>query len=155
MLRIALIGAGSAKERVKTLKYSYMLENVYLYDPLPKNLIPKVLAAADGGIILHGVSRLYRETAMPNKFFDYIAAGLPVIFNFEGPLRDQILTHQAGFYVDYRKPEELSKTLVMLFENPEIGLKAGLRARRMAEEYFDQEKMAEKFVMTLAEVVTA
>ncbi|MHC4525651.1 MAG: glycosyltransferase family 4 protein [Planctomycetota bacterium] len=154
-IAIALIGAGSAKERVKSLKDSYMLENVYLYDPLPKNLIPQVLAAADGGIILHGFSRLYRETAMPNKFFDYIAAGLPVIFNFEGPLRDQILTHQAGFYVDYRKPEELSRTLVMLFENPEIGLEVGIRARRMAEEYFDQEKLAEKFVMTLAEVVTA
>jgi len=151
-IAIALIGAGSAKERVRGLKATHRLDNVYLFDPVPKNMIPKILASADGGIILHGVSRLYRETAMPNKFFDYIAAGLPVVFNFEGPLRDQILGYKAGYYVDYRRPEELSTNLMMLSQNKEACLKAGLNARRMAEECFDQTKMSEKFVKSLTEI---
>jgi len=153
-IAIALIGAGSARDRVKHLKETHCLENIHLFDPVPKSNIPEILAAADGGVILHGVSRLYRETAMPNKFFDYIAAGLPIIFNFEGPLREHILRYKAGYYVDYRRPEQLSDTLGMLSQENDECLKAGRNARKMAQECFDQEKLADRFVKALGEVGT-
>lgn len=151
-IAIALIGAGSAKDRVKRLKETYGLQNVHLFNPVPKSKIPEILGSADGGIILHGVSRLYRETAMPNKFFDYIAAGLPVIFNFEGPLKEQILKYKAGYYVNYRRPEQLSDTLAMLSQRDDECRNSGKNAFKMAKECFDQEKMADRFVKALEEV---
>ena len=88
---MALIGDGSAKQKILKIKDEYQLDNVLIFDPVPKIKLHEILAAADGGIILHGLSATYRETASPNKFYDYVAAGLPVIFNFQGSLKDLII----------------------------------------------------------------
>lgn len=118
-ISIALVGKGSAREEVLKIKDEYHLDNVFMFDPVPKRRLPEVLASADGGLILHGLSPTYRETASPNKFYDYVAAGLPVIFNFQGPLKDLILEKRAGYYVDYQSPEALSDVLLHISQNKE------------------------------------
>lgn len=150
-IAIAMIGDGSAKEKVRQIQRDLQLENVYLFDPVQKKKIPHILAAADGGIILHGISPTYRETAAPNKLFDYMASGLPIIFNFEGPMKDLIVQHRAGYYVDHHCPEDLCNTLINLATNPEECRVAGDNARILAEESFDQKKMAEAFVKALTQ----
>jgi len=150
-IAIAMVGDGSAKEKVQQIKRDFRLGNVYLFDPVQKKEIPHILAAADGGIILHGVSPTYRETAAPNKLFDYIAAGLPIIFNFEGPMRDLLVLHKAGYYVDHRYPENLCNIMIHLASNPIECLNAGRNAHNLAEDFFDQKKMAEVFVKVISQ----
>ena len=48
--------------------------------------------------VLANVPVFYYGTS-PNKFFDYIAAGLPVINNYPGWLAGMIEEHQLGFAV--------------------------------------------------------
>jgi len=150
-ISIALIGEGSAKENVLKMKDEYELDNVLLFDPLPKRKLPDVLASADGGIILHGLSSTYQETAAPNKFYDYIAAGLPVVFNFRGPLRELILEKNAGYYVDHRSPEQLSEIFIHISRNKLEASEFGKNARLMAEEKFDQKKLVVRFEKALVE----
>lgn len=144
-IAIALVGDGSAKEKVAGLIAEYDLSNLLIFRPVERREIPSILAASDGGIILHGVSQTYRETATPNKFFDYVAAGLPVIFNFEGPLKQMILDSKAGYYVDHRFPAQLSEALIYLASHPDECRAAGKRARHLAEAEFDQKRTAKRF----------
>ena len=150
-ISIALIGEGSAKENVLKMKDEYELDNVLLLDTLPKRKLPDVLASADGGIILHGLSPTYQETAAPNKFYDYIAAGLPVVFNFRGPLRELILEKNAGYYVNHRSPEQLSEILIHISRNKSEASEFGKNARLLAEEKFDQKKLVVRFEKALVE----
>jgi len=150
-ISIALIGEGSAKENVLKMKDEYELDNVLLFDPLPKRKLPDVLASADGGIILHGLSPTYQETAAPNKFYDYIAASLPVVFNFRGPLRELILEKNAGYYVDHRYPEQLSEILIHISRNKLEASEFSKNARLLAEEKFDQKKLVVRFEKALVE----
>jgi len=148
-IAIALVGDGSAKEKVREIIKDLNLTNVYTFDPVPKKKIPDILSSANGGIILHGVSPTYRSTAAPNKLFDYLASGLPILFNFEGPMRDLITQYNAGYYVDHRHPEDLCNIMIHLAAHPEECREAGKNARILAEECFDQKKMAQKFVEVL------
>jgi glycosyltransferase involved in cell wall biosynthesis len=143
-ISIALVGNGSAKKDVLKMIAEYHLDNVWIFDPVPKWRLPEILASADGGIILHGLSPTCRETASPNKFYDYIAAGLPLIFNFQGPLKDLILEKRAGYYVDYRSPEQLSEALMHISSNKSEALEFGRNARLLAEK-FDQKKTVVQF----------
>jgi len=150
-ISIALIGKGSAKEDVLKMKDKCHLDNIFMFDPVPKRKLPDILASADGGLILHGLSPTYRETASPNKFYDYIAAGLPIIFNFQGPLKDLILEKRAGYYVDYRSPEQLSDLLLHISRNKSEALEFGKNARHLAEEQFDLKKIVVQFEDVLVE----
>lgn len=152
-ISIALIGEGSAKEKVLKMKYEYELDNVFIFDPVPRRKLPDILASANGGIILHGLSSTYQETAAPNKFYDYIAAGLPVIFNFRGPLRELILEKNAGYYVDHRSPEQLSEMLMHISRNKSEALEFGKNARLLAEDKFDRIKSAEKLERTFEDII--
>lgn len=150
-IAVALVGDGSAREKVVRMKEVYGLDNVFIFDPVQKKDMPRILAAADGGIILHGLSRTYRETAAPNKFYDYIAAGLPIIFNFEGPLKKLILENKSGYYVDHHLPEQLSDILIHLSKKRKEAFRAGKNARRLANEKFDQKQIAIQFGDVLEE----
>ncbi len=150
-ISIALVGKGSAKEKVLEIKDKHHLDNILMFDPVPKRDLPEILASADGGLILHGLSHTYRETASPNKFYDYIAAGLPIIFNFQGPLKDLILEKRAGYYVDYQSPEALTDVLLHISQNKEEALGFGRNARQLAEERFDLKKIVVQFEDVLIE----
>ena len=79
------------------MKDMYQLDNVSMFDPVPKGKLPEILASADGGLILHGSSPTYRETASPNKFYDYISAGLPIVSNYDGDMGELIQRYNVGY----------------------------------------------------------
>lgn len=150
-ISIAIIGEGSAKKEILLIKEKYQLDNVLIFDSVPKKILPGILAAADGGLILHGISPTYRETASPNKFYDYIAAGIPVIFNFQGPLKDLILEERAGYYVDSQSPKHLADVLIHISRNRSEALEFGNNARHLAEKRFDLKNIVVLFEDVLTE----
>jgi glycosyltransferase involved in cell wall biosynthesis len=91
-----LIGAGPKKRLAAEQARREGLKNVDFRDPIPKNDLPELLHACDVG--LHAVSPLpvFQYGMSPNKIFDYMAAGLPVVSNAEGPLRKILADGECG-----------------------------------------------------------
>lgn len=56
--------------------------------------------------------------AEPNKLFEYMAAGLPVIASNFPYWREIIEPARAGITVDPTSPEQISNAMIWLFENP-------------------------------------
>jgi len=54
----------------------------------------------------------------PNKYFDSLASGTPVVLNFEGWLNKKIQINHLGFYQSASHPEECAKQMVNLFNSP-------------------------------------
>ena len=98
-----------------------------------------------GLMILKNVPAFYYGTS-PNKFFDYLAAGIPVITNYPGWLADMIQTQDCGVAVPPDNPEALANALQRLAADPEGCLRMGARARRLAERDFSRQRLASKFV---------
>ena len=89
-IKIALVGDGKTKLALQQRAASLGLDNVIFHDPVNKSRLAGLMAGADIGLqTLANVPAFYFGTS-PNKFFDYISAGLPVLNNYPGWLAGMI-----------------------------------------------------------------
>lgn len=149
---LAFIGDGKMKEHLIKRAKEEKLDNCRFYDPIPKKELNKIVAAADVGLmVLANVPAFYYGTS-PNKFFDYISSGLPVLNNYPGWLADMIQKHCLGVVVPADDPRAFAIGLISLLDNDALRVQCGKNARTIAEEYFSRDLLANKFVMFLEEV---
>ena len=150
-IRIALIGQGREKPRLKQRAFDEGLENVLFLDPVPKTELTKLLAGTDVGLqILKNVPAFYFGTS-PNKFFDYIAAGLPVLNNYPGWLAGLIEENDCGFAVPPDDPRAFADALIAAADDRNALAEMGRRAHVLAKTSFDREKLSAEWVGWVAE----
>ena len=88
-------------------------------------------------------------TNSPNKLFDALAAGRPVIVNSDAWTRALVETHGVGRFARPGSAESLAEAILWLRYHPEERADMGRRARRLAEAEFDREKLAVRFEAVL------
>ncbi|MBN2777432.1 MAG: glycosyltransferase [Bacteroidales bacterium] len=77
---LLILGSGMIKHELVALVKQYKLENkVLFHEKVSLSTLPSYTAAADFGINLLEDINLSKKYAVPNKLFEYIHAGLPVI----------------------------------------------------------------------------
>jgi glycosyltransferase involved in cell wall biosynthesis len=84
-------------------------------------------------------------TNSPNKFFDGLAAGVPVIVNSPGWTRDIVQDNEAGRYVDVHDPAQLADALTELRNDPDLRERLGANARTLATTTFARALLAGRF----------
>ena len=100
------------------------------------------------------IYRAAREhTWSPNKMFDALAAGKPVLINVSGWLGDMIEDNNCGRCLDPHRPEMLAEALEELASNPDLCREMGTNARLLAERQFDRMKLADRLEKVLFEAV--
>ncbi|MGE8659817.1 MAG: glycosyltransferase family 4 protein [Achromobacter sp.] len=82
---LILVGSGVEKARLQYKAERLHLANVLFLDPIPKTAVPNLLALGDMAYIGWRDSPLYAHGMSPNKLFDYMMAGLPVIHSTSSP----------------------------------------------------------------------
>jgi len=147
---IALVGQGSNKEALQVRAHDENLDNVLFLDPVSKTRLAGLMAGADIGLqVLRNIPAFYYGTS-PNKFFDYIAAGLPVLNNYPGWLADLITKNDCGFAVSPDDPNAFAHALISAADNREVLRQKGLRSRALAEREFSREVLANRWVEWVA-----
>lgn len=145
-IKIVLIGDGKLKPGLVAQAQEKDLKNVVFLDPVPKAELASLIAGADIGVqCLANIPAFYYGTS-PNKFFDYIAAGLPVLNNYPGWLADMISESECGFVVPAENPEAFAKALEMAAENRTALTKMGKNAQNLAKRRFNRADLAENWV---------
>lgn len=144
-IRIALIGNGMCKDVLKQRAAAEDLDNVIFLDPVRKTELVGLFRRANVGLqVLADIPAFYFGTS-PNKFFDYIAAGLPVINNYPGWLAGMIEKAQCGIAVPPRDPRAFAEALVRLADDRAATRAMGERARGLAESEFARDKLADEW----------
>jgi len=111
----------------------------------PHRELPGLLAGADVALVTFMHAPLFEENS-PNKFFDAIAAGLPVIFNRSTWLAPEIMRSGCGFVCTGDAPAaEMARRLQELADDPVARERMGAAARRLAGEVFDRDAQADAF----------
>jgi glycosyltransferase involved in cell wall biosynthesis len=106
------LGVVSRAETVEVMRRSFV--GLVLYYPEPNHL-----------------------TAQPNKLFEYMAAGLPVIASDFPMWRQIVQTAGFGVVVDPHDPPRIAEELRKLRDDPERAREAGTRGRRAVEEIYN------------------
>lgn len=145
-IKLLLIGQGKLKPTLQARAQREGLTNVVFHDPVNKAKLAGLMAATDLGLqILANVPSFYYGTS-PNKFFDYIAAGLPVLNNYPGWLAEQIQAHGCGFAVAPDNPAAFADALEQAAaDRPALKI-MGQRARALAEAEYSRIVLANRWV---------
>ena len=120
-IKLLFIGEGSVKKRLINRARLDDLDNCIFLDSMPKKDLAIILQESVhvGLMILKNVPEFYNGTS-PNKFFDYLACGIPVINNYPGWLSQMIQNKKLGFVVPPDDPEYFANKLIEIAENKKI-----------------------------------
>jgi len=150
-IKIVLIGQGKLKAALQARAKNLQLNNVIFLEPVNKEKLAQLMARADVGLqLLTNIPAFYYGTS-PNKFFDYIAAGLPVINNYPGWLAEFISQYQCGIAVPADDNNALAQALIELNLSRDKLPDMSDNALRLAKEKFDRQVLSEQFVQYIEE----
>jgi glycosyltransferase involved in cell wall biosynthesis len=139
------IGGGSTEKQLQARCGKKGLKNVKFLGSFPMNLTSEIVNLCDVSLVsFKDLPILF--TNSPNKLFDSLSAGKPIIVNSAGWTKDLVEQYNCGLYVNPNKPEELVDGIKYLQKNHEIRLQMGLNSRKLAEEKYDKAILSKQFL---------
>jgi glycosyltransferase involved in cell wall biosynthesis len=151
-IAIVLLGDGKDKPGLVARAAEMGLENVHFLPPMPKSGMAQALAAADACIAILLPLELYK-TVYPNKVFDYMAAGRPVILAIDGVIRTVIEEAHCGVFVSPGNPQAMADTIFMLADHKDMASQLGQNGRRYLELHFNRADLAGRLAEVLEGIV--
>lgn len=99
-IRFIFFGDGREKEHLILLASEERLSNIFFLDPVPNVRLQMILGQVHIAVhcLATGIER--EESASPNKIFEAMRAGLPIVTNWRGWLARRIVEAGAGLVVD-------------------------------------------------------
>ncbi len=142
-IRLLFIGDGRCKPALEQRVKAQGLVNCQFLPPIPKPQLAQILGQSVhvGLMVLDDIPAFYRGTS-PNKFFDYLSCGLPVVNNYPGWLAELIRDHQLGIPVPPSDPIAFAEALITLADDPHRQETMGAKARHLAESHFSRAVLA-------------
>jgi glycosyltransferase involved in cell wall biosynthesis len=147
-----LIGDGKEKPALENQAEDLALDNLIFLPPAPKNEMPEVLAAADACIAILKPIALY-ATVYPNKVFDYMAAGRPVVLAMEGVIREVVEKAKAGISIPPGNPNALANAIKYLVNHPEERRSLGFKGNEYVKNNFNRIDQADKLGQIIEQMV--
>lgn len=151
-IQIVFLGDGKEKPALQTCAEEMRLSNVTFLSSIPKSEMQNALAASDACIAILRPLEEYKTT-YPNKVFDYMAAGRPVVLAIDGVIREVVEAAGCGLFVEPGNAAALAGAIRKLANDPKESRAMGLRGRTYLKKNFSREKMANKLVRLLEELI--
>lgn len=131
-----IIGNGQQKEEI--MKYckekDILNKNIFFLNPIRKNDLPSVYSRVTMGSSFVWDYKIKWDNSA-NKFFDTLAAGRPVLINYQGWQADVIRENQCGYVLPYRPTDDDVQSFVDYMSNDALLEQHGKNARVKAEDY--------------------
>jgi len=111
-VRVVFRGEGPIEESLKELAQG--LQNCHFEKPVPVDEVISKAAEADVGIVAYLPTTLNNLYASPNKLFEYLQAGLPVVGSSIPFVRQILVENEVGFVFDPYDPADIARTIDLI-----------------------------------------
>ena len=150
-IEFIFIGGGSAEKELSNECHIHNLNSVHFLGNHPLKSVSEIVNFCDVSIVsFKDLPILY--TNSPNKLFDSISAGKPIILNSNGWTRKLVEKNKCGFYVDPNWPNQLADKIVFLKNNRVLKEEMGKMSRKLAEEKYDKNILCAKFANVIKKI---
>lgn len=142
---LLFIGEGKCKKELEEKVKIEGIKNCIFFPSIPKIKLAKILKenVHVGMMVLKNIPAFYNGTS-PNKFFDYLASGLPIINNYPGWISKLIKKYNLGIKVKPDDFKDFADALISLADNKELLQQQSINARRLAEVKFSTHILSRK-----------
>ncbi len=146
------IGDGPQKATLKTEINRAGLTNIDFYDHMPMDQVIDYICCSDVMLVILRECELFRS-AIPSKFFDGMAAGLPVVTNVDGELRTLLEANNTGIYFSLKQSGAFADAIRRVASDGELRKTMGENGRRLVMTKFLRKNQARKAVETIESIV--
>ena len=146
---LLIVGDGKERPNLELDARQRGLRNVVFTGKLSKTEVAEVMAASDACIAILKDIPMFRTT-YPNKVFDYMAAGRPILLAIDGVIRKVVEQSRSGLFVPPGNDAALARAILNLADNRMEARAMGLRGREFVTKHFNRDQQAAEFV-SLAE----
>jgi len=130
-IKLEIVGDGVYLPELKRLSYELAVENQVEFTGwvTQEQVVERILDADVGVVSILGG---YGEMMVPNKLFEYVALGKPVVCSSLKGIRDYF-DESTLLYYEPDNERELAERILHLYENPALGMEMARRATQIYE----------------------
>jgi len=146
---VVLIGDGKDRRELEEYVHQTQLGNVRFLGNLPKKDVAAWLTHASCALLAFRAVPCM-DTVSPNKMFDALAAGVPVVQSTQGWIKRLLEKESCGITVPSNSPEAMADAVQRLACDEKLRNTFRTNARRVARQMFDRDLLAAKMHDVLA-----
>lgn len=147
--RILIVGNGPLENKLRRyVRSNNLTENVLMLGKLPNGMLPAYLRTSKVFVLPSHYEPFGIVTA------EAMACGLPVVGTAEGGTLDLVRDGYNGILVNKRDPAGLCEAILQLLEKPDLLKTMGERSRKIVEDQFTQQKIAQNYSRVYAELIS-
>lgn len=133
-----LVGEGKEKNKLIEKKENEKIENVFILDPMPKQDVVNLIKSSDIGI-MSVINYKILEDNSANKFFDFLAAGLPIMINYKGWQGNELNDYNCGYSCEYTDSSDMALKIIELKNNEELFNEMKINSKKLANQKYSLE----------------
>lgn len=137
------MGSGATEPKLKKMVADYGLKNVQFLGNHPMETLSEVVNLCDASVTSF-LNLPILKTNSPNKLFDSLSAGKPIIVNSAGWTKDLVEKDDCGFFVDPDNPKDFADKLQLYKDDKKKLMLWGENARKLSLEVFDKSILSAK-----------
>jgi glycosyltransferase involved in cell wall biosynthesis len=148
-----IAGEGMLKSKLEKIAKVKKLKNVIFLDKINKYEVVELYRKAIACLVLFKNLPIL-STNSPNKFFDAISTGKPIITNMGGWIGELVENYKIGFSLENDNPQAIVETVEILTNMNKNQLEEmGKNARKLAVEKFDSNDTIDKLEMIFKKAI--
>lgn len=118
---LIIAGSGDVMPELKAMVLKYNLsDRIKFFPARPWKELMRLTKSADAGVCLEKDTNINYRFSLPNKLFDYISAGIPVITGSLPEIKNIVEFYNCGILISEISPAEISRAIIILRDNPEL-----------------------------------
>lgn len=148
-IRFHFFGSGKTENELKSFTLLNKLSNVFFHGALPMKIISECVNCCDVSLVSFSNIPIL-QTNSPNKLFDSLSAGLPIIVNSAGWTKNMVEEERCGLFVNPEDPNDLVDKLIYLKNNNELRREFSVNSRKLAIDTYDKNLLCNNIVKIIS-----
>ena len=143
-----LVGDGAKKKMItkQATEKGVLNKNVFIFDTVSKQDLPQLYFECDmGSSFVISIKELWANSA--NKFFDTLAAGKPVLINYNGWQKELINKENIGYVLPVTINNNMLNDFVLYSKNKELIIKQQKNALNIAKANYATDIAVAKYIV--------
>ncbi len=117
---LLIVGSGDVIEYLHELQEKFDLqEKVIFVDKVPLKELANYTRNSDLGLTLDKPTSINYQLSLPNKLFDYLQAGIPVLASNLVEVARIVNDYQVGEIIDNHDPKEIARKINEMLGDPD------------------------------------